>query len=59
MYSKQITVLGGSGFLGSALSDLFAKKNYKVVIFDIKKKTHLKANQKFIRGSILNIKKLS
>ena len=59
MYLKQITVLGGSGFLGSALSDLLAKKNYKVVIFDIKKKTHLKANQKFIRGSILNIKKLS
>ena len=55
---KTLTIIGGSGFLGSALSDLLAKKNYKVVIFDIKKKTHLKANQKFIRGSILNIKKL-
>jgi len=59
MYSKQITVLGGSGFLGSELSDLLAKKNYKVVIFDIKKKSHLKANQKFIKGSVLNIQKLS
>ena len=59
MHSEQITVLGGSGFLGSALSDLLVKKNYKVVIFDIKKKSDLKANQKFIRGSILNIKKLS
>ena len=59
MSSKQITVLGGSGFLGSELSDLLAKRNYKVIIFDIKKKSSLKINQKFIKGSVLNIKKLS
>ena len=36
---KQITVLGGSGFIGSALADLLSK-NYKikVIIFDTKKK---------------------
>ena len=37
---KQVTVLGGSGFLGSALADLLSKKTKKkVIIFDTKKKT--------------------
>ena len=36
---KQITVLGGSGFIGSALADLLSKKGkIKVIIFDRKKK---------------------
>ena len=35
---KQITVLGGSGFIGSALADLLSKKGkIKVIIFDRKK----------------------
>ena len=37
---KKITILGGSGFIGSVLSDLLSKnKNFKVVILDTKKKT--------------------
>lgn len=56
---KQITILGGSGFLGSVLSDLLVqKKNCKVIILDNKKKTPLLKNQKFIHGSILNDEKL-
>ena len=57
---KQITVLGGSGFIGSALADLLSK-NYKikVIIFDTKKKINLLKNQKFIKGNILNEKQLS
>ena len=36
---KQITVLGGSGFIGSALADLLSKNGkIKVIIFDTKKK---------------------
>ncbi len=57
---KQVTVLGGSGFLGSALADLLSKKTKKkVIIFDMKKKRKLLAKQKFIKGSILNEKLLS
>ena len=34
---KQVTVLGGSGFLGSGLADLLSKKTKKkVIIFDMK-----------------------
>ena len=32
----QITVIGGSGFLGSHLSDALTRKGYKVQIFDKK-----------------------
>ena len=57
---KQITVLGGSGFLGSALANLLSKNGkIKVIIFDTKKKINLLKNQKFIKGNILNEKKLS
>lgn len=56
---KKITILGGSGFIGSVLSDLLSKnKNFKVVILDTKKKKPLLKNQKFIKGNILNEDKL-
>ena len=56
---KQITILGGSGFLGSVLSDLLVKKKkYRVIILDTKIKRPLLKNQKFIKGSILNDAKL-
>ena len=48
-------VTGGSGFLGSHVADITAK-GYKVTIFD--KKGAFKKNQKFIRGNLLNYKKL-
>ena len=32
----QITVIGGSGFLGSHISDALTRKGYKVIIFDKK-----------------------
>ena len=36
---EKITILGGSGFLGSALSDYLSETNkFKIKIFDIKKK---------------------
>ena len=34
---KNILIIGGSGFLGSHVSDEFSKKNYKVTIIDKKK----------------------
>ena len=57
---NKITILGGSGFLGSALANLFSKNGkIKVIIFDTKKKNKLLRNQKFIKGNILNEKALS
>ena len=44
--------------LGSVLSDLLVEKKYKVVILDTKIKRPLLKNQKFIKGSILNDRKL-
>ena len=46
---KQITILGGSGFLGSVLSDLLVRrKDCKVIILDNKKKTPLLKNQNLL-----------
>ena len=45
---EKITILGGSGFLGSALSDYLSKTNkFKIKIFDIKKKKKLKKKSNF------------
>ncbi len=54
----KVTILGGSGFIGSVLADLLSKKKYKVTILDTKIKKTLKKNQNFIKGSILNDNKL-
>lgn len=51
-------VTGGSGFLGSHVADMLTAKGYKVTIFDKKRSPWLKKNQKFIRGNLLNYKKL-
>jgi len=57
---KQVTVLGGNGFIGSNLSNFLAKdKRLKVVIFDLKKKKKILKNQKFVKGNILNERALS
>lgn len=56
---KKITVLGGSGFIGSNLSTLLSKKGYRVTIFDIKKSKWLLPNQKMITGNALKVKDLS
>ena len=56
---KQITILGGSGFLGSHLADQLTKKKFKVKIFDIQKSRFLKKNQKMFIGDINNTKDLT
>ena len=55
----KITVLGGSGFLGSHLCDLLTQQGHDVNIFDIKTSKYIKKNQKMYLGSILNSKQLS
>ena len=55
----RVLVIGGSGFLGSHVSELLAKKKINVTIFDIKKGFWLKSGQSFIKGNILNRKALA
>ena len=54
----QITVIGGSGFLGSHISDVLTRKGYKVIIFDKKNSKWKKKNQQMIVGNILNLNSL-
>jgi UDP-glucose 4-epimerase len=54
----QIAVIGGSGFLGSHLSDVLTRKGHNVRIFDRKKSKWIKKGQKMIIGNILNLKSL-
>ena len=43
---KNICIIGGSGFLGSHVSDQFSKfKNYNVTIFDKRKVKIFKKNE--------------
>ena len=52
--AKKIVVVGGSGFLGSHVSDQLTYNGYKVVILDKKKSRWLKKNQEFILCNVLN-----
>tara|TARA_B100001248_G_C27395932_1_gene465562 strand:+ start:3180 stop:4058 length:879 start_codon:yes stop_codon:yes gene_type:complete len=52
---KKVIVFGGSGFLGSNVSDFLTKKNYDVTIFDKEESKYLKSGQKMIIGDINDI----
>ena len=54
----KITVIGGSGFLGSHVADALSQKGHKVIIFDKKKSKWIKKNQKILIGNILNLHSL-
>ncbi len=56
--SKKILITGGSGFLGSHVADAFSDSGYLVTIFDKKESSWRRKNQKFIKGDILDEKKV-
>ena len=54
MSKKKIVVFGGSGFLGSHVSDELTRNNYDVFIFDLNQSPYLLRNQKMVVGNILD-----
>ena len=55
---KNVLVIGGSGFLGSHVSDQLSILGYNVTIYDLTESKYLRKDQKMIIGSITNVKLL-
>ena len=59
---RRALVTGGAGFIGSHLCNKLTKNNYDVIAFDDLSngsgKNNLSKDVKFVKGSILNIKKV-
>lgn len=53
-----VTVIGGSGFLGSHVADQLSEAGHTVRIFDIKESAWKRTDQEFIKGSVLDIELL-
>lgn len=51
----KVTVLGGSGFLGSHVADALTERGHTVVIFDREPSQWRKDNQKFVEGDITDL----
>lgn len=50
----EVTVFGGSGFIGSHVADCLTKDSHKVTIFDLKPSPYLLSNQEMVIGNILD-----
>ena len=55
----KVLILGGSGFIGSHVADVLAKSKHLVTIYDLKKTKYVSKKFKFVKGSIVDYKKLS
>jgi len=55
---KKVIVFGGSGFLGSYVSDELSQRGYEVTIADINKSDYLKKSQNFISVNLQDTEKL-
>ena len=51
---SKVIVFGGSGFLGSHVSDALSLKGHEVVIFDVIQSKYLRSDQNMVTGNILD-----
>jgi UDP-glucose 4-epimerase len=56
---KKAVVVGGSGFIGSHVSDHLSDAGYQVTIYDKTKSQWLRSDQKIVIGDVLDSKKLN
>ena len=54
----KVTVIGGSGFMGSHVADELTNRGYDVTIYDVVPSPWLKTNQKMVEGDIQDLKTL-
>jgi len=57
--AKKAVVFGGSGFLGSHVSDVLLKEGHEVTIFDLAPSPYIQRGQKMVVGDILDPEKVS
>lgn len=50
----KVIIFGGSGFLGSHVADVLAKKRHQVIIFDKRRSPYIKNGQTMVVGDILD-----
>lgn len=56
--SKNILVVGGSGFMGSHTADELSKRGHNVTIFDQVHSPYLREDQSMIVGDMMNMSAL-
>tara|TARA_B100000315_G_C14553369_1_gene576917 strand:- start:59 stop:931 length:873 start_codon:yes stop_codon:yes gene_type:complete len=56
--AQNAIVFGGSGFLGSHVSDVLSEIGYEVTIFDLETSSYLQPGQKMVVGDILDREKV-
>ena len=56
--AKKVIVFGGSGFLGSHVSDVLLEAGHEVTIFDLAPSSYIQPRQKMIVGDILDREKV-
>jgi UDP-glucose 4-epimerase len=59
MQNNKVTVFGGSGFLGSHVSDSLTDAGYQVSIFDVNKSKYIKDGQKMVTGDITDFNQVN
>ena len=52
---KKVVVIGGAGFIGSHTADELSERGFEVIIFDVQEPVWLRNDQRFVRGSTLDL----